>query len=210
MRILSVAALLFAVSQANITQSCTGYSPDPVPISQLPTYFPRQKSTSVATLSSVEEIRETLSLYTYIIDGRTYDSLSEVFTTDAVANYSAPLGVLDGVESIKTALSAALAQFVGTQHLLGSQNIRICNGTTALSATYFRAAHFLQQNATVGATGVTDDSAVLYAWAQYQDSWVKREGIWKIAYRNLVYMVSGAVMRCVLKLTSRRGRWSRT
>lgn len=190
MRIIAAAALLVAVAQAVTPQPCSQFSPNPVPISQLPSYFPHRKGTNVAALLDIEDIRETISLYAYIIDGRTYDSLSEIFTPDVVANYSAPLGVLNGVEAIKTTLSAALAQFAGTQHLLGSQNIRLCDKNRAVSATYFKAAHYMQQNATVGATGVTDDSAMLYVHAQYQDSWVKRNGWWKIAYRNVVYMVS--------------------
>ncbi|KAJ4333998.1 hypothetical protein N0V95_009286 [Ascochyta clinopodiicola] len=139
-------------------------------------------------LLDTESIRQTLSLYAYIIDGRTFDSLSDIFTTDAIANYSAPLGVMNGVEEIKKSLSAALAPFPGTQHLLGSQSIRLCNKTEAISATYFRAAHFLQRNATGAVPDVADYSNMLYAYAQYQDSWVKRNGLWKIKYRNLVYM----------------------
>ncbi|UPX16701.1 uncharacterized protein EKO05_0007089 [Ascochyta rabiei] len=182
------ATLLVAVSQAVASQSCAGFSPNPIPISQLANHFPPQKVANVEALLETEAIRQTLSLYAYVIDARDFDSLSDVFTTDAIANYSAPLGVLNGIESITTTLSASLAQFPGTQHLLGSQTIRLCNKTEAISATYLRAAHFLQRNVTGGVLDVADYSSMLYAYGQYQDSWVKRDGLWKIKYRNLVYM----------------------
>ncbi|KAJ4987126.1 hypothetical protein SVAN01_07414 [Stagonosporopsis vannaccii] len=188
MQLLTAAALLFAVTQAATSYSCAQFSPNPVAPSQLPSYFPRQKITNVAHLADIEDIRQTLSDYAFIIDARAFSSLASIFTPDAVANYSAPLGVLRGVSAIETTLSAALAQFPGTQHLLGTQRIRICDKDSAVSATYFQATHFLQPNATAGATGVADDSGVLYAFAQYQDSWVKRDGLWKIGYRNVVYM----------------------
>lgn len=188
MRPLVIAALLGTIAQGSTHPSCADFSPAPIPTSQLPSYFPRQKLTSASSLLDVEDIRQTVSEYAFIIDARAFDSLSDIFTTDAVANYSEPLGVLSGVETIKTTLSAALAQFPGTQHLLGSQRIRLCNKTTAISATYFRAAHFL--NDTVGAVAFLDDSTIFTAYAQYQDSWVKSDGLWKIKYRNVVYMVS--------------------
>ena len=188
MRVFAVAALLVAATQAVVSQPCAQFSPAPVPLSQLPAYFPRQKTTNVAQLLDIEDIRQTLTLYAYVVDGRDFNSLSEVFASYAIANYSAPLGILNGSQAIVSTLTTALAQFAGTQHLLGSQSIRLCDKDKAISTTYQRSAHFLQ-NSTVLPTGLTDDSAVLYAYGQYQDSWVKRDGVWKIAYRNLVYMV---------------------
>ncbi|KAG9200389.1 hypothetical protein G6514_007061 [Epicoccum nigrum] len=188
MRPLALAALLVTVAQDSTSLSCADFARVPIPTSQLPFYFPRQRLTSATSLIDIEDIRQTLSEYAFIIDARAFESLSDIFTTDAIANYSEPLGVLSGVETIKTTLSAALAQFPGTQHLLGSQRIRLCNTTTAISATYFRAAHFL--NDTVGAVALLDDSTILTAYAQYQDSWMKSDGLWKIKYRNVVYMGS--------------------
>lgn len=183
------AGLLVAIPQVVASNVCAQFSASPVPVHQLPNYFPTQKVVNVESLLETEAIRQTLSLYVYVIDARTYDSLSEVFTTDAVANYSAPLGVIKGVEAIKTTLAAGLAQFAGTQHLLGSQSIRLCDPIRAMSVTYFRAAHFLPRNVTEGALDVADYSSILYAYGQYQDSWEKHDGLWKIVYRNLVYMV---------------------
>jgi hypothetical protein len=185
------ATVLVAIPQVFAAPNlCTQFSPNPITIQHLAAYFPPQKVTNVETLLDSEAIRQTLSLYAYIIDARAYDSLSDIFTATAVANYPAPVGIMNGLETIKTTLSANLAQFPGTQHLLGTQNIRLCNDKKAVSVTYFRAAHFLARNGTGAPLDVADDSSMLYAYGQYQDTWEKRDGLWKIVYRNLVYMVS--------------------
>lgn len=183
------AVLLIAVPHAIASPPCTQFAPSPVPIPQLPDYFPPHHSLDAATLIDTEAIRQTLSLYPYFIDGRAFPSLSSVFTTDAVANYSFPLGVLNGLSTIAATLEQALATFPGTQHLLGPQSVRICDSRKAISVTYFRAVHFLPQNGTVGPGDILGGDSVLYAYGQYQDTWEKRDGLWKIVYRNLVYMV---------------------
>ena len=184
------AALLMATPAAIATQPCTQFSPSPIPIQQLPAFFPPQHHLTVTTLLETEAIRQTLSLYPYIVDGRTFSSLSSVFTLDATANYSVPLGVLNGPSLIASTLESALAPFPETQHLLGSRSVRICENERAISVAYYRATHFLPQNRTVGPGAIVGFDGVLYAYGQYQDTWEKRDGLWKIVYRNLVYMVS--------------------
>jgi hypothetical protein len=204
----SAVALLVTTTQVLALKSCAQFSPGPVAFSDLPAYFPRQKFSKLANLADIEEIRQALSQYPFSIDSRDFGALSDVFTTDAIANYSAPLGVLNGLPAIETTLSAALSQFSGTQHQLGTQRIRLCEKDTAISATYYRAVHYL--NATGGALQVIDDSGVLIAYSQYQDSWVKLNGTWKIAYRNNVYMVSFSSRRLVMIADIFRDRWSQT
>lgn len=186
---ITAAALLIAIGSLVASHSCATFSPSPVPISHLPPYLSAEKVTSLESLLDTEAIRQTLSQYAYIIDARSYPSLSDIFTPNATANYSAPLGVMHTVEVISSTLSTALAQFAGTQHLLGSQSIRICDENTAISVSYFRAAHFLKGNGSIIAPDVKGFESVLYAYGQYQDTWVKRSGVWRIGYRNLVYMV---------------------
>ncbi|KAF2437758.1 hypothetical protein P171DRAFT_399340 [Karstenula rhodostoma CBS 690.94] len=180
--------LLIAVPRAIASQPCAQFSPSPIPIQQLPDYFPPHTSLDATTLLDTEAMRQTLTFYPYIIDGRAFPSLSSIFTTDAVANYSAPLGVLKGLSTIAATLEQALASFPGTQHLLGPQSVRICDSKKAISVTYYRAVHFLPQNGTVGPGDIVGGDSVLYAYGQYQDTWEKRDGLWKIVYRNLVYM----------------------
>jgi hypothetical protein len=49
-------------------------------------------------------ISNTLATYPLAIDGKDFSLLSQVFTVDVVANYSAPLNVLSGLPQVMTVL----------------------------------------------------------------------------------------------------------
>ena len=131
--------------------------------------------------SVLAQIANTLALYPLAIDGKNFPLLRNVFFQNAVANYSAPLGVLTPLKTIEATLEAALSP-VTTQHALSTQAIDVLRGgCTARSITYFTASHFGKNQY---------EGQVAYAYAQYQDTWSKdRDGTWKIQFRNLVYMV---------------------
>ena len=185
-----MAASVVAVTNVLAFTPCSDYSPNPVPASQLPTFFSQQNVTNIETLLEKDPIDRLLSHYAHTIDARAFDGLSDIFNVNATAVYPSSPGVLDGVEAIKTSIAGMLAQFSGTQHLIGSKDIRLCGERKAISIAYFSAAHFLPQNATSANPQVVDDSDVIYAYGQYQDSWEKQDGLWKIVHRNQVFMVS--------------------
>ncbi|KAL1651257.1 hypothetical protein SLS58_000596 [Diplodia intermedia] len=165
--------------------TCPQISPNPIPLQQVPSHFlPR----AVIDVSATETIKRTLAIYALAVDGKDWAALDAVFAADAVANYSAPLGVLEGLSAIQSTLSASLAQFPGgTQHSLGTQIVDVCAQDVAVSVTYYTATHYL--GAARDAASIVNGSQVLYAHGQYQDTWGKdQDGGWKIAYRNLVYM----------------------
>jgi SnoaL-like domain len=115
--------------------------------------------------------------------------LRRIFTPDARANYSDPLGVLNGVDAIINTLPAGLTLFASTQHMYGTQYIETCSLTSALSITYSQATHFFTPYA--GVTSPVDGSQVLVDRGMYQDTWARQgNGTWKITNRKLVRMVS--------------------
>jgi hypothetical protein len=164
---------------------CPKIAPGPVSFSYLAGLFtPQTLPDPIAT----ESIRQTLALYALAIDGRNYEVLRKVFTTDARANYSDPIGVLNGVQAIIDNLAPSLNNFVSTQHHLGTQMIHICSLTSAVSVTYFQATHYFTPY--TGVANPVDNSKVLIDKAQYQDTWARqKDGSWKITNRNLVRMV---------------------
>jgi len=205
LRIAALLALPFVSAQddasastiaRNANTSCPDISPGPVSFSDVAGLFTIQAHTDpIAT----ESIRQTLSLYALAIDGRNYDILRKVFTTDARANYSDPIGVLNGVQAIIDNLAPGLSTFVSTQHHLGTQMIHICGPKSAVSVTYFQATHYFTPY--TGVQNPVDNSKVLIDKAQYQDTWAKqKDGSWKIVNRNLVRMVSCAI--CVFVTVS--------
>lgn len=176
MKFLSFCALSFAIASSAVASTANDIAP--IEISSLASGYAPEIYTDAGT---IEAIRNTLAIYAFAVDGKDFDALSKVFTTDAIANYSAPLNVLTPLETIQSVLSTSLG-CVTTQHLYGTQRIDVLSPITAKSVTYFRAAHF----------GKGDkESGVDYAYGQYQDNWQRQAtGTWRIVHRNLVYMVS--------------------
>lgn len=175
MKFLSFCAFSFAI--ASSTVASTANDAVPIEISSLASGYTPEVYTDAGT---IEAIRNTLAIYAFAVDGKDFDALSKVFTTDAIANYSAPLNVLTPLKTIQSVLSKSLG-CVTTQHLYGTQRIDVLSPITAKSVTYFRAAHFGK-----GDKG----NEVDYAYGQYQDNWQRQStGTWRIIHRNLVYMV---------------------
>ncbi|RDW86022.1 hypothetical protein BP5796_04347 [Coleophoma crateriformis] len=151
----------------------------PIPFFDLPVVT--ACSPFVVSPSDVEAIRRTLSRYPLAIDGKNFAALNLIFTSNAVANYSAPLNVLTPLATIQSALEASLMP-VTTQHLLGTQIIDVLSPTSAFSVSYFTATHF-GKGAYLG--------EIVTAYGQYQDWWIRQKDLsWKITHRNLLYMVS--------------------
>jgi hypothetical protein len=153
-----------------------------IPFFDLPTLV--ANAPYAANHAIVEAIRTTLALYPLAIDGKNFNALGQLFTSNAVANYSEPLNILTPLSTIQSVLQSSLSA-VTTQHAFATQLIGVLSPTSAFSVTYYTATHFgrgpfLRLTVT--------------AYGQYQDMWAKQsDASWKITHRNLVYMVSSAV-----------------
>lgn len=126
--------------------SATSDSYEPISLYNLPTSYPFSLKLQDADIQN--QIHNTLAHYPLAIDGKNFGSLDLVFAKDAIANYSAPLGILTGLDEIKTVLQRSLSPVL-SQHMYGTQLIEIEKGRkTAKSVTYFTANHFGVGNAT--------------------------------------------------------------
>jgi hypothetical protein len=164
---------------------CPDLAPGPISTHQLAGSFPPPV---LEDATSIEAIRNTLALYPLAIDGLNIDVFDQIFAADARANYSAPIGVLNGIAEIKEKVPAGLSIFAGTHHSYGTQLISICSVTSAVSVTYYTASHFFTPGL---GPEIANATAVLYAYGNYQDTWERQgDGTWRITNRNLVYMVS--------------------
>lgn len=138
-------------------------------------------------------IRQTLALYPFCVDTLNFDGFDQIFTENVRANYSVPFDVINGREKLKQVLYDAVSKFTATHHSYGTQYIAVCSPTTAISITYYNA----NQNLQPWSIGdVQNESALIYAFGRYEDTWVKEEdGKWRISNRNLVYdgpLITGA------------------
>jgi hypothetical protein len=87
--------------------------------------------------SAVEDllaVQQLIAAYPGIVDGREWDRLDELFTPDAVIDFSAFGGPADTVTGIKAFLQESLAVFKRTQHMMGLPNITL-DGDAARSRT---------------------------------------------------------------------------
>ncbi|KAB8303951.1 hypothetical protein EYC80_005309 [Monilinia laxa] len=186
MKISIILTVIFGLLQSVASTEysvCPSISPGPVTASQLPELLPISLSTdSIAT----ESIRNTLALYAFALDGRNWAAFSRIFAPNVRANYSEPLGIMNGVQSITDGISAGVSQFAATQHRYGTQYIAICSPSSAVSVTYLQASHFFLPG--IGPVA-EDGSHTLFATGRYEDTWSKlSDGTWKIVNRNFVFM----------------------
>ena len=176
---LSSLAIPVCASPSTASSSSLADSTQPVPAFDLPNAFPG--SDFVSDPFDVEAIRNTLGHYPLAIDGKNFAALKLVFAPNAVANYSAPLGVLSPLSTIQSVLQSSLAH-VTTQHSFGTQVIDVLSPVKAVSVTYYTATHF-----GMGAYA----GQIVTAYGQYQDVWARQNDLsWRISHRNLVFMVS--------------------
>jgi SnoaL-like domain len=132
--------------------------------------------------SDILAIKNTLAKYSIAIDSKNFDNgLPAVFTEDAIANYTLPTGVLNGLPAIIQTLSNSLVNFT-TQHSLTTQLIDIVGNNKAESVTYLMATHF-------GIDGTIYEGLVSKAFSKYEDKLRVDHGVWKIYHRLELDMV---------------------
>ncbi|GLY71277.1 hypothetical protein Atai01_78960 [Amycolatopsis taiwanensis] len=76
------------------------------------------------------EIADLLTVYTRAIDTAEWDALDNVFTPDALIDYTSAGGIAGSYPEVKAWLAVALKEFVRRQHILGQLAVRL-DGDTA-------------------------------------------------------------------------------
>lgn len=71
------------------------------------------------------EISDLIARYPDIVDGREFDRLDELFTEDAIIDFSTFGGPVDNLAVIKQFLRDSLGFFKRTQHMMGLPNITL-------------------------------------------------------------------------------------
>ncbi len=112
-------------------------------------------------------IVEALADLSSALDARDWAAVGAAFTPDAHGYGQA------GVDGILAVVRAHLGRCGPSQHLLGNHRIRI-SGDTAQSLTYARVHH-------AGAGAKT--GSFFECLGEYEDEWVRREGVWRISKR---------------------------
>ncbi|HEV3227284.1 MAG TPA: nuclear transport factor 2 family protein [Acidimicrobiales bacterium] len=87
---------------------------------------------STQEISDRLEIFELIARYSVALDSRDYDALDELFTNDAVLDYTATGAIRGSLAEMKTFIADAFTMFTGTQHLTTGTTLRFAaDGNTA-------------------------------------------------------------------------------
>lgn len=120
------------------------------------------------------EIQEILTAYAHAIDGRDFDALDDLFTTDAEIDYSATGGMTGGLGEIKPFLASTLPLFKASQHF-------VTNPLIALSGDEASCKSLLLNPMTMERE---EGPHTLFIGAWYVDHLVRTEAGWRIAKRR--------------------------
>jgi ketosteroid isomerase-like protein len=117
------------------------------------------------------EIQDLMVEYCYAIDNRDWDALDNVFTADAVIDYSEMVGVKGSLPEIKAFLAESMQMVVACQHNISTSQIRI-EGDRAHGRT------ICTNPMVIGA-----DGHVMLLGLWYRDEFVRTDKGWRISSR---------------------------
>ena len=129
--------------------------------------------TSLQQLSDRLAIQDLITAYSYAIDFRNFDELDDLFTADALLDFTATGGVAGPLPEIKAWLASVLPMFNGHQHLVGTTKV-VLDGDTATSSSICHNPMYFEKD---GA------QQLLYVGLWYHDTFVRTADGWRIAKR---------------------------
>jgi 3-phenylpropionate/cinnamic acid dioxygenase small subunit len=126
-------------------------------------------------------IEEILVRYCTIVDARDFQRFDEIFTPDAIIDYTASGGIKGALPEIKTWLIKVLAPFTVVLHHVTNFDIRV-EGDRARSTCYlFNPMGLGQPDGT---------TSMFWCGGRYRDELVRTKGGWRITSRTneMLYM----------------------
>lgn len=127
---------------------------------------------SLQEISDRMEISDLLARYSAAIDSRSWEALDEIFTPDAVIDYTEMGGIRGSLEEQKAFLASVMPAFAGFQHLTATSTFVIEGDTARVRTICF--------NPMV----VTDERQVLFCGLWYRDVLVRTPDGWRISERH--------------------------
>lgn len=136
------------------------------------------------------EIQDLFARYTYAIDERNWDGLDDVFTPDAVIDYTETGGARGTVAQIKAWLPVAMQRFPRFQHMVATTKLEL-DGDSARSRT------ILFNPMVHRADDGTEQVFFIGLW--YRDKLVRTPAGWRIAerYEEMGYAYNAPEMPAV-------------
>lgn len=120
------------------------------------------------------EIQDLLTAYCDAIDSRNWNALDDIFTPDAIIDYTEAGGAKGTLEEIKLYLDRALKPFSGMQHMLGLPMIKI-TGDEASSRTILFNPMVIEKEG---------NPNVFFVGLWYRDKLIRTSKGWRIQSRH--------------------------
>jgi hypothetical protein len=132
---------------------------------------------SLQEISDRIEIQDLLVAYSHAIDTRSWDALDDVFTADAVIDYTAMGGTRGDLAETKAFLAEALTAFTTMQHLVATSAVEL-DGDVARGRP-------ICPNPLLFAPGPGGGgpTQLLFAGLWYRDTFVRTPEGWRIRER---------------------------
>ena len=124
-------------------------------------------------LSDRAEIQELMVNYCYAIDTRDWAALDDVFTEDAMIDYSEVAGVRGQLPEIKIFLAEALGPMLGFQHTISTSQLRF-EGDRAFGRTACFNPMIVSDNG---------ERRVVFFGLWYRDTFERTPNGWRISER---------------------------
>ena len=116
------------------------------------------------------EILDLIARYSTVVDSGAWDAMPDLFTDDAVLDFSATGGIRGSVAEHQEFNAKVLTGFASTQHVMGLPTI-VVSGDTATS----RSICFNPM--------VVDDAKVFFVGLWYDDALVRTDSGWRFSSR---------------------------
>jgi hypothetical protein len=127
---------------------------------------------SLQEISDRLEITDLTVRYSHAVDTAQWQLLAEIFTPDALIDYTAMGGPRGGLEEITAFLRTMMPRFPAFQHLLANSSI-VLDGDTAQARTMCHNPMVLPGEST----------RMMFCGLWYLDRFVRVDGAWRIAER---------------------------
>jgi hypothetical protein len=127
---------------------------------------------SLQEISDRFEITDLMVRYSHVVDTGQWDVLDEIFSADAVIDYTAMGGPRGGVAEITEFLRSTMPQFPAFQHMIANSSIAV-TGDVATARTMCHNPIVLPG----------EDGRVMFCGLWYLDEFARIDGEWRITSR---------------------------
>lgn len=155
-----------------------------------------------------DEIRDLMSRYARGVDRGDWDLVRETYHADAYDDHGDYKGGVDGFIEFGRERTGGATQVM---HFLGECLIEFASPTVAVAETYFFTAHTLGPAAQKAYGAAAGGGPVqISQFGRYADRVEKRDGVWRIAYRYVVFEATRLALGEVPPLKPEWAKFSRS